>query len=816
MNPLVTTRSIRSLLLITATLLAATPAFAQQRLMLSSSADFSTQDHLFADGETIYIQVVPGARLDLAAVTESKFKIDPVRDGEEFEGTLAIQVDGSFTGSVDVSDLMGSSAAWHVKVEIEDAFDHEFEARTAIAIRGRAEHPETFRVHGTVEAASDVEITVAGLSIVVSDETEIHGDVESTEDLVGRSVTAVVRRSRGGLPTALQIIVHHDARGQISVSGLIEAIGLETVTVDGVEFHVTAGTEIKNEDGELLLLADLGVGTFVRVRGQHTADGWVATSIRIGDRDDDDEEDEQEVEGVVEAVGDASIHVAGIDFTVNEETEFDGAEGLEDIAVGSRVEIEYVVLEDGVHLATKIEVEDDDEGDDDGDDDGDDEEEVEVEGTIIAISDHSITVGEVEFVVTSETEIEGAHGVELSFADLHTGMNVEVKGFVRGDGAVEAVEIEVEDEERAQVSIRGEILSVADSSVTIGETTFSVTEDTQIRGEHGTELTLGDLEIGMFARAQLVMNADGSLTAIRMKVERRFEREDVEVTGHIEELTATEITVHGLTFTVTDDTEIEGRGDEDLSLSDLQVGMIAHVEGGYDDGGVLFASEIKIRGRVHHEGRISGLVTATGDSLLEVDNVAFTVTDETIFSGASSLADIAVGQRVRVHFRELGDGSRVALRVGVKTELDHETELTGAIESIEGDSVVVAGVTVLVTAATTIEDNEGNTIALADLEVGQTVEVEGAAAGDVIVARKIKVEDSVVISGSVSSQSSSLVSVSGNEFAISEETLIVGAGNVELSVADLSAGVFVEVLAVGREGDGSSSTMTAERVTVMQ
>ena len=50
---------------------------------------------------------------------------------------------------------------------------------------------------------------------------------------------------------------------------------------------------------------------------------------------------EKEVTGLVEAITDMALTVEGIEYTVTDQTTFDGINGLGDLSVGDEVEIEY-------------------------------------------------------------------------------------------------------------------------------------------------------------------------------------------------------------------------------------------------------------------------------------------------------------------------------------------------------------------------------------------------------------------------------------------------------------------------------------------
>ena len=73
-------------------------------------------------------------------------------------------------------------------------------------------------------------------------------------------------------------------------------------------------------------------------------------------------ENDKEVTGVVEAIGDASLTVDGVAYTVTDKTEYEGITGLADLSVGDEVEVEYEESNSG-RVALEVELagaEDDD------------------------------------------------------------------------------------------------------------------------------------------------------------------------------------------------------------------------------------------------------------------------------------------------------------------------------------------------------------------------------------------------------------------------------------------------------------------------
>jgi hypothetical protein len=71
---------------------------------------------------------------------------------------------------------------------------------------------------------------------------------------------------------------------------------------------------------------------------------------------------------------------------------------------------------------------------------------------------------------------------------------------------------------------------------------------------------------------------------------------------------------------------------------------------------------------------------------------------------------------------------------------NHEASVRGRIESISAPDLMVAGRRVITNGNTAFRNGKTG-IGFSDLQVGQTVEVEGTPSGDAIVASKVKIED---------------------------------------------------------------------------
>lgn len=147
----------------------------------------------------------------------------------------------------------------------------------------------------------------------------------------------------------------------------------------------------------------------------------------------------------------------------------------------------------------------------------DDTERAEMQGTIEVLGGDFIQVGGNSYVIDQKTEIEGGFGA------LVEGMTVEVEFYERGDGALVATEIEIENDGDDNVhetsGIVNGIETIAGATfVTVGTLTFRVVPDqTEFKGVSGVEsLVIGETEVEVDYYADA---ATGDLIAVEIEVE---------------------------------------------------------------------------------------------------------------------------------------------------------------------------------------------------------------------------------------------------------------------------------------------------------
>ncbi|WP_412062380.1 DUF5666 domain-containing protein [Rubrivirga sp. IMCC45206] len=157
-----------------------------------------------------------------------------------------------------------------------------------------------------------------------------------------------------------------DDAGEVEVHGAVEAVDGDRLTVRGRVFVVDAQTRLFDRDNRPVPLATFAVGTVVEAEGHARADGTVrAKTIKLDDDDGDGkgtDEHEVEVEGRIDAIGSASITVAGTTFATDAATRWldddNRSVSRDAFAVGHRAEAEGWVR-DGTLYAEKVKLDDD-------------------------------------------------------------------------------------------------------------------------------------------------------------------------------------------------------------------------------------------------------------------------------------------------------------------------------------------------------------------------------------------------------------------------------------------------------------------------
>ncbi|ARA91750.1 hypothetical protein AWN76_000260 [Rhodothermaceae bacterium RA] len=475
--------------------------------------------------------------------------------------------------------------------------------------------------------------------------------------------------------------------------------------------------------------------------------------------------------------------------------------------------------------------------------------EIHVEGRIQALTSTTLTVGDVEFMLTDATELRSDLEVSLQWADLQVGWWVEVHG-LRAPNATEYVARQVKvktgsddngsddngsddngsddngsGDHDEEVEVTGLIEALTDTSITVVGQTFRVTNRTEVE-VHGVDVPFSMLLVGVLVEVEGVYR-DGVLYASEIEVKRRDAPgavREVEFKGRITGLTDSTITVLEMTFTVTPLTVVMDDDRNVIRFSELMEGQVVEVKGlFYTERGVLVAVRIKVDDDDDNDLpgftllRVEGVIEALTDTSLTVgDTEYFTlpwtqVRDED--NRPIRFSELMPGQVVQVVGAFRGDSPVYALRIKVINDDDDEDTTEGIVET-EGyvqartdSSITVNTITFYLTAATVIKGDDRR-LAPEDLIVGDYVEVRAKLGSDgLLYALYIKLEDDereVEVVGRITGVDleQRLIAIAGLQFYVPENAEIEDAYGRPLVLADLSAGMMAKVEGYV-QGDGS-------------
>ncbi|HSY51004.1 MAG TPA: DUF5666 domain-containing protein [Thermoanaerobaculia bacterium] len=315
---------------------------------------------------------------------------------------------------------------------------------------------------------------------------------------------------------------------------------------------------------------------------------------------------------------------------------------------------------------------------------------VHLHGVIAKASTSSITVttstGDVVVTLTSSTLIR-LDGKVADPSILAVGDRVEIDALRAADQSLTAVTIDVERPDTLS-EIEGTVTSVASDHLVVhtksgDDITIGVTTDTIVRGDDHM-LGLADIKTGDQVNVEARVNADSSLTALRIEVQGGQgdgnNNTSVNLTGVIASISSASITVTaagGKSVVVNiSTTTVLQHGSTTLSFSDLKVGNQVEVKGLLNSDGSIAASLIQVEdtGSGGHPEAVdfSGTITAVSTTSVTIKagptSATIGLTSTTMVVNGDhpgSVADLKVGQHVEVHANRLADNSLVATEVRI-------------------------------------------------------------------------------------------------------------------------------------------------------
>jgi hypothetical protein len=238
--------------------------------------------------------------------------------------------------------------------------------------------------------------------------------------------------------------------------------------------------------------------------------------------------------------------------------------------------------------------------------------------------------------------------------------------------------------------LRGEIEAISDTSITVDGQTFEITDTTSFRIRGNRNADAGEFEVGDEVQVTSFTNGEGNKVALEIKLKGNNgngggggdddEDDEQEVTGVIEDLTATSITIDGQTFTLTDNTLFLFEDKTEATFDDFAVGDTVELKAKLvDDEWVVIRVKLEEEGTGggDDEREITGAIEAIADGSVTIAGEAFVLdanTEFLLFSGdPGTIDDFAVGANVELTADLEGD-QWVVRKIKLTDEPDAELE----------------------------------------------------------------------------------------------------------------------------------------------
>lgn len=773
--------------------------------VLSRSSDFSSQDRSFERSDVLHIKIETQA-VDFARLSRNEFSLAPVgadpADPRRLSATLTNTFDGTYLAEVDLNSFPEDNV-WVWQGRVEDEFGNRFGGKTVISVGEPAGGTSQYDVIGVIESINVDRLVVAGLPILITDNTEFEnfeGEPIELENLaIGDLIEIGIEFFNDTITSA--VALHIGLKRPVSfesltVTGRIDELSEALVEVEDLEIDITADTRIVGLEEDAIDFSDLSAGDLVRVFSASSVPDS-QTALLIVQLDED--RPELVLRGAVSSTNGNALVVQGTLFDVSEQTVVYDSIGLErpfsQVQAGEFVEIRAFLGATALPLASTIQQQ------------SGAEESIWVQSTIDQVLDGVVVVQGRTFLVQEETRVVDENGQRIPASFLSEGRDVTVYG-IRNPSTNElsAVLIQLTMDGRGKIEASGRILEYETETIYLGGVDFDVGEATLFRSSIGSLLDVSELTTGMYAR---VRGTDIGANALNASVVQ-LEPFEASVAGPAEFVGEELIRIGRVPFIVDEDTDIVGFAGSPITLDQLPAGTMLAVDGdfwGVDEaqqGASLerfyLASKVAVLDDVDNQIEAAGIVEGRSADRFELNGSFFFVDEETRIQNNKGellpFESLRVNDRVTVEalYR---DGPSFTARSVVVGDRFPEA-VSGTIRALDGEVVRVAEINVLVTAQTRILDSSGIPISRSDLEVGDIVHMgltdnDGASPTAFEVRLRSQIEDEVFLSGSLEQVEAESITVAGRKLVVTSNTRVVGESGNEIDPEDLAvnAGVFV-------------------------
>ncbi len=468
----------------------------------------------------------------------------------------------------------------------------------------------------------------------------------------------------------------------IQIKGFIQNVdtvssGLNSLMINDILVFVNSSTEIRSHHDTNLSFSDLQIGDLVELRADLQGNNtYLATRIER-ENSEDDQDELLRVRGIIEALGQDSLVVNGIDFFIDEKTEFRDDLGnrltFADFQIGDPVEVRAVQRPGSTLLATRVKLRNNEQN------------EIEFTAPIDTLFSSSLIVGGITFDTDDNTVILNDNNQPITLDDLQIGMIVEIRGLRKVDGHILATHIKIEDFFQDELEVKGTIDSLGIDYLAVLGHIFFVNENTIVLDNNNSPISFPDLSIGLLVEVRANRLADGSLLATRIKLEDT-ENDELEITGVIDTLNTGFIRVEGIDFVTNENTLILDHANNPIAFSDLIAGLTVEIKASRQPDDAFLAVRIKIEDGPGFSST-DGIVSSVSPNTIVVAEPEFLVTATTVVLDEKfrqiSYSEIAVGQEVTLW----SDASNGRLPLALQIKINKSGNLTGISAGTESTPV---------------------------------------------------------------------------------------------------------------------------------
>ncbi len=215
-----------------------------------------------------------------------------------------------------------------------------------------------FKLEGTIESVETNTITVEGMTFAIDSATVIldaDGNPVTTDNLsAGQEVHIKAQKLQDGTYLALRIKIEKEDGARLEISGAIQFVTMDSITVNDMRFYVNAKTEIYDLQDHLITIDSLSVGQIVEIKGCILNDGtYFAKKIEI-----EEDPNMMNLSSALQGKSSVSIFVGGNEYHLSSNTVVLDSNyneiSIDDLSLGSDVTVWALTSDNGDLEAVQV------------------------------------------------------------------------------------------------------------------------------------------------------------------------------------------------------------------------------------------------------------------------------------------------------------------------------------------------------------------------------------------------------------------------------------------------------------------------------